>query len=152
MEEISNGYYSNPQVEQLLIRLSKRLANTTGKKVYGYLKADVKAIVDEIVAELSKDENIRKLYDLSRSGNTSAGVPCKDRELASDIGKRAMTHLCSLTASMRQRKVVSGSVGSENRPWPTCLAMTAPALVLLSSHSHMQWGQLGEILGGVRIP
>ena len=64
VEEISNGYYSNPQVEELLIRLSKRLANTTGKKVYGYLKADVKAIVDEIVAELSKDENIRKLYDL----------------------------------------------------------------------------------------
>lgn len=64
VEEINNGYYSNPQVEELLIRLSKRLANTTGKKVYGYLKADVKAIVDEIVAELSKDENIRKLYDL----------------------------------------------------------------------------------------
>lgn len=64
VEEISNGYYSNPQVEQLLIQLSQRLANTTGKKVYGYLKADVKAIVDEIVAELSKYENIRKLYDL----------------------------------------------------------------------------------------
>ena len=64
VEEISNGYYSNPQVEQLLIRLSMRLANTTGKKVYGYLKADVKAIVDEIVAELAKDENVRKLYDL----------------------------------------------------------------------------------------
>jgi len=64
VEEISNGYYSNPQVEQLLIQLSQRLANTTGKKVYGYLKADVKAVVDEIVAELSKNENIRKLYDL----------------------------------------------------------------------------------------
>lgn len=64
VEEINNGYYSNPQVEELLIRLSKRLANTTGKKVYGYLKADVKAIVDEIVTELAKDENIRKLYDL----------------------------------------------------------------------------------------
>ena len=64
VEEINNSYYSNPQVEQLLIQLSQRLANTTGKKVYGYLKADVKAIVDEIVAELSKDENIRKLYDL----------------------------------------------------------------------------------------
>ena len=64
VEEINNGYYSNPQVEQLLIQLSQRLANTTGKKVYGYLKADVKAIVDEIVAELSKDKNIRKLYDL----------------------------------------------------------------------------------------
>lgn len=64
VEEINNGYYTNPQVEQLLIQLSQRLANTSGKKVYGYLKADVKAIVDEIVAELSKDENIRKLYDL----------------------------------------------------------------------------------------
>ena len=64
VEEINNGYYSNPQVEQLLIQLSQRLANTTGKKVYGYLKADVKAIVDEIVAELAKDENIQKLYDL----------------------------------------------------------------------------------------
>lgn len=64
VEEISNGYYSNPQVEQLLIQLSRRLANTSGKKVYGYLKADVKAIVDEIVGELAKDENIRKLYDL----------------------------------------------------------------------------------------
>ncbi len=64
VEEITNGYYSNPQVEQLLIQLSQRLAKTTGKKVYGYLKADVKAIVDEIVAELSKDENIQKLYNL----------------------------------------------------------------------------------------
>lgn len=64
VEEINNGYYSNPQVEQLLIQLSQRLANTTGKKVYGYLKEDVKAIVDEIVAELSEDKNIRKLYDL----------------------------------------------------------------------------------------
>ena len=64
VEEINNGYYSNPQVEQLLIQLSQRLANTSGKKVYGYLKSDVKAIVDEIVAELAKDENIRKLYDL----------------------------------------------------------------------------------------
>ena len=64
VEEISNGYYSNPQVEELLVRLSRRLANTSGKKVYGYLKADVKSIVDEIVAELSKDENIQKLYNL----------------------------------------------------------------------------------------
>ena len=25
-------------------------------------------------------------------------------------------------------------------------------MILLSSHSHKQWGQLGEILGGVRFP
>ena len=89
---------------------------------------------------------------ISRNGNTSAGVPCRDRELASDIGKRAMTHLCREICINAARKVVSGSVRPESRSWPTCLAMTAPALVLLPSHSYTQWGQLGEILGGVRIP
>lgn len=54
----------NPRIEELLVQLSDRLSRTTGKKVYGYLKPDVKAIVDQIVAELAGDENIRKLYDL----------------------------------------------------------------------------------------
>lgn len=62
--QINAGTYRNPRIEQLLIQLSDRLSRTTGKKVYGYLKPDVKAIVDQIVAELAGDENIRKLYDL----------------------------------------------------------------------------------------
>ena len=62
--QINSGGYSNTKVEALLVRLSDRLSHTSGKKVYGYLKADVKAIVDEIVAELAADERIRKLYDL----------------------------------------------------------------------------------------
>lgn len=62
--QINAGEYQNPQIEELLIRLADRLSRTTGKKVYGYLKPDVKAIVDQIVAELAGDENIRKLYDL----------------------------------------------------------------------------------------
>ena len=62
--QINAGTYRNPRIEELLIRLADRLSRTTGKKVYGYLKADVKAIVDQIVAELAGDENIRKLYDL----------------------------------------------------------------------------------------
>lgn len=62
--QINAGTYRNPQVESLLFQLSDRLSRTTGKKVYGYLKPDVKAIVDRIVAELAGDENIRKLYDL----------------------------------------------------------------------------------------
>ena len=44
-------------------------------------------------------------------------------------------------------KVGSGSDRPESRSWPICLAMTAPALVLLSRK-----GQLGEILGGVEFP
>jgi hypothetical protein len=38
------------------------LQNTGGKKVYGYLKADVKAIIDRIVDELAKEERVDKLY------------------------------------------------------------------------------------------
>ena len=62
--KINANNYQNTTVEALLVDLSDRLSRTTGKKVYGYLKADVKAIVDQIVAELAGDENIRKLYDL----------------------------------------------------------------------------------------
>lgn len=62
--QINAGNYQNSRVEELLVQLSERLSHTTGKKVYGYLKADVKAIVDEIVAELAADERIQKLYDL----------------------------------------------------------------------------------------
>ena len=62
--QINSGGYRNTNVETLLVSLSDRLSRTSGKKVYGYLKADVKAIVDEIVAELAKDERVKKLYDL----------------------------------------------------------------------------------------
>ena len=62
--QINAGNYRNSKVEALLVSLSDRLSRTSGKKVYGYLKADVKAIVDEIVAELAEDERIQKLYDL----------------------------------------------------------------------------------------
>ena len=64
MAQINARTYQNPRIEELLIQLSDRLSRTTGKKVYGYLKSDVKAIVDQIVAELAGDENIREMYDL----------------------------------------------------------------------------------------
>lgn len=47
-----------------LLELADRLSKTSGKKVYGYLKPDVKAIVDSIVDELANDRRIKKLYDL----------------------------------------------------------------------------------------
>ena len=62
--EINSGVYDNPKVEDLLLQLAVRLSGTSGKKVYGYLKADVKAIVDSIVDELASDERISRLYDL----------------------------------------------------------------------------------------
>ena len=62
--ELNRGTYDIPKVEELLLQLADRLSKTSGKKVYGYLKADVKAIVDRIVDELEKDSRIAELYDL----------------------------------------------------------------------------------------
>lgn len=64
VSQINAGGYSNPHLEELLLQLTRRLSRTKGKKVYGYLKADVKAIADSIVDELAKDDRISTLYDL----------------------------------------------------------------------------------------
>lgn len=56
--------YVNASIQHKLLELADRLSQTKGKKVYGYLKLDVKAIVDSIVDELSNDDRIKKLYDL----------------------------------------------------------------------------------------
>jgi len=62
--QINAGGYSNPHLEELLVQLARRISRTKGKKVYGYLKADVKALVDSIVDELATDPRIAALYDL----------------------------------------------------------------------------------------
>lgn len=62
--KINTGTYDNPAVETLLVKLADRLSKTSGKKVYGYLKADVKDLIDSIVDELAKDERLAALYDL----------------------------------------------------------------------------------------
>lgn len=62
--ELNQGIYDNPRVEELLLQLADRLSKTSGKKVYGYLKTDVKAMVDQIVDELEKDRRIAELYNL----------------------------------------------------------------------------------------
>ena len=62
--KINGGTYDNPQVEDLLQTLAKRLAVTNGKKQYGYLRKDIKEIINSIVDELGKDERIAALYDL----------------------------------------------------------------------------------------
>ncbi|MCQ4022394.1 MULTISPECIES: MobP3 family relaxase [unclassified Ruminococcus] len=64
VSKINSGVYDNPKLEELLLNLADRLSKTSGKKVYGYLKADVKAIINSIIDELSADERIAALYDL----------------------------------------------------------------------------------------
>lgn len=64
--KINGGIYDNSQVETLLQTLAKRLAVTNGKKQYGYLRKDIKEIVNSIVDDLGKDERIAALYDFRR--------------------------------------------------------------------------------------
>ena len=67
MKDISDNFkYSeldDPVLHGLIIKLKKQLDESSGKKVYGYLKKPVKQTVDEIFLELSKNEHIRDLYD-----------------------------------------------------------------------------------------
>lgn len=64
ISKINTGVYDNPVVETMLITLAGRLEKITGKKVYGYLKEDVKDLIDSIVDEIAKDERVSALYDL----------------------------------------------------------------------------------------
>lgn len=70
--KINGGTYDNPQVEDLLQALAKRLAVTNGKKQYGYLRKDIKGIIDNIVDELGKDGRIAALYNLWYESKESA--------------------------------------------------------------------------------
>lgn len=64
VDEINSSTCENPQVELLLRELARRLTQVKGKKVYGYLRPELKALVNQIVDELAKDVRISKLYDL----------------------------------------------------------------------------------------
>lgn len=62
--KIESGEYQNEEIQKKLIDLSIKLHNTKSKKVYGYLKKDVKELIDSIVDLIAEDENISKLYDM----------------------------------------------------------------------------------------
>lgn len=64
VSKINSEIYISASIQHKLLELADRLSQTKGKKVYGYLKPDVKAIVDSIVEELASDDRIKKLYDL----------------------------------------------------------------------------------------
>ncbi|MFR2755384.1 MAG: MobP3 family relaxase [Eisenbergiella massiliensis] len=62
MDALQAGTLASTEIEQMMVQLSDRLRNTGGKKVYGYLKRDVKDLIDNIVDELGKDSRVEALY------------------------------------------------------------------------------------------
>lgn len=61
--QMQSGMIHNSTIAEKMELLSKRLMNTGGKKVYGYLKVDVKAIVNDIVDELAKEKLVAACYE-----------------------------------------------------------------------------------------
>ncbi len=63
LSELQNGNFENPHLEQLILKLQTQLENHKGKKVYGYLQPNVKQTVNLIVAELSQNPVLKKMYE-----------------------------------------------------------------------------------------
>lgn len=63
LDDCNYIFEPSPQLFNLILELRKQLDNCKGKKVYGYLPKKTKDIVNEILKELMKDENLSKLYD-----------------------------------------------------------------------------------------
>lgn len=63
-DNISQNDVDNAELIDLVAKLHEQLNSSKGKKVYGYLKADVKKTVDEIFIRLAENESIQKMYSL----------------------------------------------------------------------------------------
>lgn len=63
VKQIAENHFHNANLENLILTLKNQLDNTKGKKVYGYLKPEVKKTVDEIFRILSQEKNISELYE-----------------------------------------------------------------------------------------
>lgn len=63
-EKLKQDPYADSEQCDLIMRLHEQLTNAKGKKVYGYLKPDVKDTVDKIFEKLSDNESVKKMYAL----------------------------------------------------------------------------------------
>lgn len=63
-EKVSQNKNFDVELIDLVLKLHNQLVESKGKKVYGYLKSDVKKTVDEIFMRLASNESVKKMYDL----------------------------------------------------------------------------------------
>lgn len=63
-ENISQSNSFDAELTDHVSKLSFQLSKSKGKKVYGYLRSDVKNTVDKIFARLADNKSIQKMYSL----------------------------------------------------------------------------------------
>ncbi len=66
IRQMKNGVLLSDRLEQLISCLSEQLRDVSGKKQYGYLRSELKNVVDEIVNELARDSRVAEAYRLWR--------------------------------------------------------------------------------------
>ena len=63
-EKVPQNKNFDVELINLVEKLHTQLVESKGKKVYGYLKFDVKKTVDEIFMRLADNESVKKMYEL----------------------------------------------------------------------------------------
>ena len=64
VNDIAGNAFEDTELLSLVSKLSKQLNNVKGKKVYGYLKPEVKQTVNAIFEALAENDSIQKMYKL----------------------------------------------------------------------------------------
>jgi len=64
VNDIVGNAFEDTELLSLVSKLSKQLNNVKGKKVYGYLKPEIKQTVNAIFARLAENDSIQKMYKL----------------------------------------------------------------------------------------
>lgn len=64
IREINCKKYENETLELMLKTLAEKLQKHKGKKVYGYLLKEIKNLVNGVIDELMRDNDLQKLYEL----------------------------------------------------------------------------------------
>lgn len=114
---------ASDEIQNLYAMLMGQLANYKGKRVYGYLPKNIKQTVDNIVAELAKDDRIAELYAEWNKANREKlsvyydkkepDIPLEDNKEFRNI-KNAVIRSAVLmmrTESSAQAETVNSSVG-----------------------------------------
>lgn len=63
-EKVFKNKNFDVELIDLVLKLHNQLVESKGKKVYGYLKSDVKKTVDAIFMSLADNESVKKMYEL----------------------------------------------------------------------------------------
>ena len=63
-KQMRSEFCNSPAMENKLLKLSRSLETVKGKKVYGYLKKQVKAQVDAVVDELARLPAVEECYEM----------------------------------------------------------------------------------------